>query len=256
MFEWHQHDCYELILTLGANGKRFLADDVHAFESIDLALILPTEPHTWDNTEQQAPVGDVVVVLWPKSLFAVDISELEAIQAWLNGLEQGCVFSKDIALKVKEYMFEMNTASALKRLTLLSEVLFILMQAKVMQSASVNASARNVARMSPILELLKSRIACLPSLPELAGEVNLSVATLKRLFKSSLGTSYTQYCLTLRLKRAKHLLATTALPIGVIADRCGFNSSAYFNQCYKKHEGMTPNAFRKQFAWRKRISRR
>ncbi|AOT11113.1 AraC family transcriptional regulator [Pseudoalteromonas luteoviolacea] len=253
LFEWHQHDCYELILTLGATGKRFIADDVHAFEDVDLALLLPGEPHTWDNKDQQAPVGDVVVVLWPKALFAVNINEFEALQTWLEGLEYGCVFSRESALKVKELLLEMGDANALKKLTLLSEVLSLLMRAQIEKEIPFNASSRHVTRVTTVLEVLNKDVTRFPSLSEAAVLANLSISTLKRVFKDSLGVSYSQYCEQLRLKRARHLLATTSLPISVVAQQCGFNSSAYFNQFYKKHENMTPSRFRMQFAWRKRV---
>lgn len=253
LFEWHQHDCYELILTLGATGKRFIADDVHVFEAVDLALILPGEPHTWDNQDQQALVGDVVVVLWPKDLFAVNINEFEALQTWLNGLEYGCVFSLESALKVKDLLLEMADAPALKKLTLLSEVLSFLMTAQIEKEMPINVSSRHRARVTTILEASNKDLTCFPRLSDLAVQANLSTSTLKRVFKDDLGMNYSQYCEQLRLKRARHLLATTALPIGVVAQQCGFNSSAYFNQFYKKHENMTPSRFRKQFAWRKRV---
>ncbi|WP_284137615.1 AraC family transcriptional regulator [Pseudoalteromonas obscura] len=252
LFEWHQHDCFELILTLGAKGKRFLAGDVHCFEAVDLALILPGEPHTWDNTDQLAPVGDVVVVLWPKALFSVEISEFEVIQAWLTGLEAGIVFSKEITDKVMPLMLSMNSAQALKKLTILADVLSQLMQSHISQSAISSAPRRNTTRIEPVLDVIKNNLACLPSLTECSLLANLSVATLKRLFADSLGMSYSQYCDHLRIKRARHLLATTHQPIGVVAQQCGFNSSAYFNQFFKKHESITPSAFRKQFTWRKR----
>ncbi|MDK2596208.1 AraC family transcriptional regulator [Pseudoalteromonas sp. P94(2023)] len=229
-----------------------MAGDVHCFEAVDLALILPGEPHTWDNTDQLAPVGDVVVVLWPKALFSVEISEFEVIQAWLTGLEAGIVFSKEITDKVMPLMLSMNSAQALKKLTILADVLSQLMQSHISQSAISSAPRRNTTRIEPVLDVIKNNLACLPSLTECSLLANLSVATLKRLFADSLGMSYSQYCDHLRIKRARHLLATTHQPIGVVAQQCGFNSSAYFNQFFKKHESITPSAFRKQFTWRKR----
>jgi AraC family transcriptional regulator, melibiose operon regulatory protein len=43
------------------------------------------------------------------------------------------------------------------------------------------------------------------------------------------------------------MLRCTSIPIGEIAERCGFNSSSYFIQTFKKKEGITPLAYRKYF---------
>ena len=51
-----------------------------------------------------------------------------------------------------------------------------------------------------------------------------------------------------RLGRALHLLQTTALPIGVIAGRCGYSSQSRFAARFKARFGLTPSALRKTHA--------
>ena len=47
------------------------------------------------------------------------------------------------------------------------------------------------------------------------------------------------------LKKAKTLLSTTDFSLSVISRSCGFSSSSYFSQTFKKLSGMSPSAFRR-----------
>lgn len=53
-----------------------------------------------------------------------------------------------------------------------------------------------------------------------------------------------EYITGRRIEKAKELLANTELPIGEIADRCGFGSDTYFFKLMKKNENMTPRQYR------------
>jgi hypothetical protein len=44
----------------------------------------------------------------------------------------------------------------------------------------------------------------------------------------------------------KLLLATTADPIGRVAERSGFSSQSYFDRLFRAHHGQTPRAYREQ----------
>lgn len=48
------------------------------------------------------------------------------------------------------------------------------------------------------------------------------------------------------IQRAKSLLSTTTMPIQEIADQLGFQNQSHFGTFFKRHEGMSPAAFRKQ----------
>ncbi len=250
LFEWHQHDCFELILTIGAQGCGFIGSAIHAFDGIDLALIAPGVPHTWDSQPPYDSAELIVVVLWPKTLLACAIAELADLQSWLDSIESGLVFSRDSAERVREQCLALNTASPLNRLTLLCEILAELRTSPAKGFALDHS--RNSERLARVKAWVASRVDEPPSLAQCAAYINVSTATLKRWFQHELGYSFSQYCAQLRCQRAQHLLATERRPVGVVAQQCGFASAAYFSQFFKAHTGMTPGAYRRQFSWRKR----
>ena len=46
-----------------------------------------------------------------------------------------------------------------------------------------------------------------------------------------------------RMNYARELLTTTSLPIGEIAERCGYESNIYFSRQFKRKIGMTPTEY-------------
>ena len=79
----------------------------------------------------------------------------------------------------------------------------------------------------------------------IAKEVNLSPSYFSKLFKEGTALSPYDYLLSVRLDKAKELLINSDMPIGVIAYRCGFNSTSNFIYFFKKETGLSPLKFRK-----------
>ena len=82
------------------------------------------------------------------------------------------------------------------------------------------------------------------TLDEMAGTVNLSRWRLCHLFKSDMGTSPERYLTSVRLEKAKHLLATEFLTVKEVIHAVGMNDSSYFNRSFKGAFGVTPTQWR------------
>ncbi len=87
------------------------------------------------------------------------------------------------------------------------------------------------------------------SIGDVAKKCYTSEATLRRLFKSALGTSPVQYRTDMKLKRAVYLLDTTEMSIAAVADELNFFDAAYFCKIFQTHYGITP----KQYIQSKRL---
>ena len=84
------------------------------------------------------------------------------------------------------------------------------------------------------------------SLERLSSEFHLGKSALCRRFKMATGRSVGQYILSYRLSCAAYSLATTALSVSEVAHLCGFQSSAYFNRCFRACYGMPPGQYREE----------
>jgi transcriptional regulator GlxA family with amidase domain len=71
--------------------------------------------------------------------------------------------------------------------------------------------------------------------------------TLARKFQSALGMSPLSYLQSLRVARAKELLAASALPLEDIVTRCGYEDVSSFRKLFSRQVGMTPREYRSRF---------
>ncbi len=77
-----------------------------------------------------------------------------------------------------------------------------------------------------------------------AEEATMSRSGFARLFKEMLECSFFDYLTRLRMRNARHLLATSNLPVPMIAEKVGYQSDLSFVKAFKKLHGMTPRAYR------------
>lgn len=86
------------------------------------------------------------------------------------------------------------------------------------------------------------------SLGSLADQAYLSPEYFSRIFKRLTSQTPIEFINTVRLDRARQLLATTEASITEIAFQTGFHDSNYFTRLFKKVVGQTPGEFRRRSA--------
>ena len=79
-----------------------------------------------------------------------------------------------------------------------------------------------------------------------AGEMCLSTRYVANTVKQTLGMTASSFIERALMQRAKTLLVSTPLPIQQIADQLGFQNQSHFGTFFKRHEGLSPAAFRKK----------
>lgn len=84
------------------------------------------------------------------------------------------------------------------------------------------------------------------SVEELARICHVSTPYLHRLFVNRLGITPHHALIRRRLIAAKYMLINEPCAIAEVAWQCGFQSASYFSDCFRKHTGMSPKAFRKK----------
>ena len=80
---------------------------------------------------------------------------------------------------------------------------------------------------------------------EYAARCGVSLPHFLRSFHSVTGTSPQQYVLDLRMQAAKELLLDTDYPVERISAMIGIDDPLYFSRVFKKHQGVSPTAYRK-----------
>ena len=106
--------------------------------------------------------------------------------------------------------------------------------------------SRPVSRQfQDILKFIEDHLSREITLSHIAEHVYLNPQYVGQLFKSELGTTFTEYITEERLKRAKKLLKETNLKVYEVAQLSGYKSPKHFMTVFKQETGMTPVGFRK-----------
>ena len=85
------------------------------------------------------------------------------------------------------------------------------------------------------------------SLEHLAQQFFISSYYLSHQFKDVTGFTVTDYIQMTRIRNVQAMLINTAIPITEVCTPCGFNSFSQFNRGFRKHVGMSPSEYRKQY---------
>jgi len=106
------------------------------------------------------------------------------------------------------------------------------------------AQARNVQRVRQAQAIILRQANRPIDFEALAREVGMSYTTFRRTFTEETHQSPVQFQLAIRLNHARHLLATTDLPVAAIAEETGFDSVFYFSRFFRQKTGKTPSVWR------------
>ncbi len=81
-------------------------------------------------------------------------------------------------------------------------------------------------------------------IPFIADTLHLSRSSLHNKMKTIMRMSSSEFINTVRINKARELMADPELSLSEIAFRVGYNDSAYFSRIFKKHSGKTPKEYR------------
>lgn len=105
--------------------------------------------------------------------------------------------------------------------------------------------AAHEPRIARVLALMHGDCARAWTLDDLAREAGLSRTLLAERFRAALGDTPLNHLRTVRMQRAMHLLAATALRLEAVAAAVGYQDAFAFSKVFKRVVGTSPAAFRK-----------
>ena len=85
------------------------------------------------------------------------------------------------------------------------------------------------------------------SVKDIGDHVGLSASYVCTVFKNETGQTLNQYLTTLRMEKAKLLLADPSIRIGEISAQVGYLDGSYFGKSFKRYTGYSPSEYRDHF---------
>lgn len=101
-------------------------------------------------------------------------------------------------------------------------------------------------RISRALEHIENDLSKNHTLNSLASISSLSVSQFKLLFVKHTGKTLSQYLLTLRMEKARALLANTDMPINIISEHTGYTDQSAFTRRFQSYHGISPSEYKKR----------
>lgn len=254
-FNWHYHPEYEICLTLGGRGLRYMGDHIGRYGEWDLVLIGPDMPHAWQSElsgiEQRVYVAQLPASWLHQQL--ADQPEFAALAPLLNQAGRGLKFSEANAKAALPLFEAMEQAAPLRRLILLLELLQLMLTDRSAHALSSTLYANNskqeyaVKKLDRVIEYIYENYTTELSAGELAKLAHMSTNHFHRFFKQRTEKTLTEFINQLRIAKACKLLITQHSPISAICDQCGFNNLSNFNRRFLQIKGIQPSLFRQRF---------
>ena len=102
-------------------------------------------------------------------------------------------------------------------------------------------------RISEVISYIDKYYTADLGIEELAAHVKLSASHLHARFKEFTGITPHQYLIRQRMRAARHILATSNMPIKAIASNIGYVNTESFCRAFKQHFGITAAEYRRKY---------
>ena len=250
-FMWHYHPEFELTLTRGARGTRYLGSDVTLFDTLDLVLVAPNQAHTWNSRTPPEDTRIQVIFFtldWLRTLATNGLPEFSAFTDWLGTVREGVEFSPACIEELLPAFDLLHGQRDLARLASLVSIFEGLARdTKARHIGGLPGAHETDQRLDAALDFLHANYLQPVSLEAVAHAASASPSTIKRLFRAHLGASMIDLLVQLRIGHACHLLVTTEKPVGFIAGESGIANPGHFFALFRRSQGMTPSEFRRRY---------
>jgi LacI family transcriptional regulator len=126
-----------------------------------------------------------------------------------------------------------------------SEVLHVPPKALVVRHTS-DFYAVSDPKVARALRFMAEHAGGALSVSEIAGAVGLGRQSLERRFRRHVGRTINDELIRLRVSKLKRLLVQSGQPITILSAQAGFGTTVSMHTMFKRHTGMTPEAYRKK----------
>jgi AraC-like DNA-binding protein len=100
-------------------------------------------------------------------------------------------------------------------------------------------------QLNRVVDYIEKHLTEKINITDLAATINVSMGSLSRAFKISVGTTPLQYINRRRIELACTIMRTTREPLSQIAVGCGLCDQAHLCKVFRRIVGMTPSAWRR-----------
>ena len=251
---WNYHPEWEIHFIPDASGFAYVGDYIGSFRPGHLMLTGTNLPHNWITPGAPAlPGRDVVLQFDADGLIGVRAvcPEFDVLHRLKPLAQRGIEVLGPEALAIGARILELHALGHPSGLGLFLEILEAIEAASEKRllasehfiSVYNQVSDRRHRRIDQAIQILQSNPGA--QMQEVAGLVGFEPSAFSRAFRRLTGMNFSDYSRSVRVWRARTLLAETETSITDICFEAGFNNLSNFNRYFRMEMGLTPRAYRK-----------
>lgn len=246
----HAHDYYQIWYIFRGSCRHRIDNKEFILNSSDIIFIPPFSYHSMsDGSDDLIVIGvDFSEQFFSTTEVDKDLMLYCVKPLYLNQGNKHSVFWADN--DIENLILEMFNEFALKHdfynIIIKINLTKLIIMAERMNNQNDITHSKTEHAISETLKYIHTNFNEKISIQNLCKIANMSETLLSTCFKNITGKTIIEYINTLKINKAKQLLAETDMRITDISYELGFNDGAYFNRVFKKIANLTPNAYRKQ----------
>lgn len=247
MPEMHYHDFYEIYIQDVGTREDIVNSQYFQLNPHDVLLLKPNTLHQAISKEAFTRTiiyftDDYLIKFFSQEQYLKLISIFQTLHLRLTTEEYYRITSIVKELSKEDYTHCDN----LIFLKLADILMLLLNHIKMSATTLEEVETSNIRSTSPLVAYINENYLSFQSIDEIAGTFYITPSHLCRKFKQITGYTITEYINSLKIQKACQLLHKTDQSITAIAEACGYNTSIYFCETFKKLLHVTPLEYRKR----------
>ncbi len=244
----HTHACHEIYFLFSGERRFFLDNKIFDVQPGDLVVLPKGSLH---RTTAPGSEGFERYVLYFRESDIEEWIRDVGREDFLSFLESGCIqLSEEYADIVRKDLHrierEQIQKGPLSKVFIKNLLEHILLYAIRYGKIKNQEKEEGADKIQAVAQYISQNYANEISLQEMANMAFMEKTYFSKRFKQLTGFGFKEYLIQTRVQAAKQMLVTTAKPVTEISDACGFSSSNYFGDMFKRLVGVSPARYRKE----------
>lgn len=245
----HEHSFYELFYLRTGSCMYFVNDQLYHLSSGDIFIVYPGDSH---YTQYEGLTAcERIIISFAPSMIPDNFRKIHPDLMHSLSRSGKVILSRHGRHQMEDLLARMLEENALGN-QYSSEFLYLetLTALLILQRDGIfvyeNMTPQSISGdIEEILRYIAQNFALPLTLDDVASQINLTPTYFSHKFKKVTGTTFKEYLNYIRIRQSCQMLLTTDDSITEIAINCGFNSSNYYKDCFRRIYGISPREFRK-----------
>ena len=244
----HAHQRHELYFLISGQRRYFIGHTIYDVFPGNLVIIPKTELH---RTTSPGRIGYERYVVYFTNKDVQPLIDSVGRDTF-DALMQGCCLQlpADIARQIQtdlERMKVERTAQVPYAAAFITHLLQDILLAALRYGKRRNpCTGESADKIQEVARYISENYHLPLTLHEAAQMAYMEDTYFSKRFKMLTGFGFQEYLTQTRIRAAQQLLSDTQLSVGEISERCGFSSSNYFGDAFRRWTGTSPSAYRQK----------